>query len=388
MNKIIILDNILRYNEGNCFNTGWLYEIFGYLISNISTIKVQAALGENNKNFYYEIYSALGINEVSKTSWIDIYNMKNNDDTVQIVKKYFENSLVIVYEMHPFLQEAFDILKIPYIKLMCHPIRFLDDIFFGITASDKSVFQKLKKYKADENHWKLEAAFMKAQTARKDFCNEINIKSDSCVFFAQTIMDCSLLDNSRMVSFFDYKERFMEIYNSYSHLYYKIHPCQNNKEVIKFIKSLDRASILYSDDIATYDLIATDKVKKYFSISSGALYEAKIFGKDVEYFLHQPFMFINDYPDDNYKYENTYVPIFKDYWQSSFWADILEGLIPIDKNVPPDIHINFTNKFRNIINLTWGFKDINSVYFNNFENSMKNLKRNKFLSFIRGKYDR
>lgn len=372
MNKIIILDNILRYPEGHCFNTGWLYEIFGYIIKNVTNITVQSALANSNKSFYYEIYNALNIRDITKTSWIDIYNIENNEKTLSIVKKYFDNSLVIAYELHPFLQDAFNKLSIPYIKLMCHPVRFMDDIFFGITSSNRDVFNKLKKYQANEEDWGLEAAFIKAQTARKDFCNEIDLKPNSCVFFAQTVMDCSLLENNRMVSFFDYKDKFMKIYNQYEHLYYKIHPCENNKDYINFIKTLDRATILYPQDIATYDLIATDKIKKYFSISSGALYEARIFGKETEYFLKQPFMFINDYADENYQYENTYIPVYKNYWQPSFWADILEEFFPTRKYVV-DVNGDFKNKLRSIINLSWGYKDINSVYFNNFENRVNKV---------------
>lgn len=392
MDKIIILDNILRYPDGHCFNTGWLYEIFAHIIGNVAEIEIQPALKDSNKAFFDEIYEAIDIKKVSKTSWIDIYNAKNNEKTLEIVKKYFDKSLVISYELHPFLQDAFDKLEIPYIKLMCHPVRFMDDVFFGVTSSNKNVFARLKKYQANEAEWKLESAFMKAQTARKDFCNEIDLKPNSCVFFAQTVMDCSLLSNNKMVSFFDYKDRFMQIYEEYDHLYYKIHPCENNKSVIKFINGLKKASILHTEDINTYDLIATDKIKKYFSISSGALYEARIFGKETEYFLKQPFMFINDYADENYQYENTYIPVYKNYWQQSFWADILEEFFPTRKDVV-DVNGDFKNKFRSIINLSWGYKDINSVYFNNFENNVnetinKVLIKNKksFLNFLRSKY--
>lgn len=376
MNKVIILDNILRYKNGNCFNTGWMYEIFGFLIKQVSNIKVQKSLEDDNKNFYDEIYKALGINVVDENSWISIYNAKNNEISLNIIKRYFESSLVIAYELHPFLQEAFDILNIPYLKFMCHPVRYMDDIFFGITSNNKSVFSKLLAYKTDENAWRLQSAFLKANTARKDFCGEIKLNENSCVFFAQTNVDCSLLDKNKIVSFFDYQEQFMDNYNKYNHLYYKVHPCAQNKEVIKFIKSLKNASILYPSDITAYDLIATDKISKYFSISSGALYEAKYFGKNIEYFLHQPFMFVNDYNDDNYEYKNTYVPVYNDYWHPSFWANILEDFCKTNKNIN-DIELNFKNKLRSILNLTWGFKDIDSVYFNNFEEYVKTKFKNK-----------
>ena len=158
----------------------------------------------------------------------------------------------------------------------------------------------------------------------------------------------------------------MELYNQYDHLYYKIHPYAQNKMVLDFIKTLPKASILYPNDISAYDLVATDRVKKYVSISSGALYEARYFGKDVEYFLHQPFMFVNDYKSENeYNYKNTFVPVYKHYWQPSFWADILKDYIEITKTVPKDVDEPFHNTFRKIINMTWGYRDYSSVVVNN-----------------------
>ena len=391
--KIMIMSDVLKHSYGICYNTEWLYEIFKYIFSSYSDVEVFSLNKENPTDFYHKFYELIGVNE---GDWFNLTTMGNNPNTLKLVEEKFKNCFIIAFELEPIIQKAFDELKIPYIKMMNHPIRYLDDIFFGITSSEKDIFNKIKNYQVDANLWKLKAAIMKAETARKDFCKEINIIPNSCVFFAQTNLDSSLLDKDKVVSFFDYKNRFMELYNQYDHLYYKIHPYQKNQDVIDFIKTLSNASILWPNDISAYDLLATDRVKKYVSISSGALYEARYFGKDVEYFLHQPFMFVNDYKSEaEYNYKNTFVPVYKDYWQPSFWADILKGYIEITETVPEDVDEPFHNTFRKIINMNWGYRDFSSVVVNReiprigeiFNRLKKKTKLHKLLHFywLRGK---
>lgn len=360
--KIMVMSDVLKFDDGICYNTEWLYEIFKYIFGAYADVKVLSLNKENPAEFYNAFYEMIGI---KRGDWFALTHKENNEKTLKLVQEKFKDCFVIAFELQPIMQKAFDALKIPYVKMMNHPIRYLDDIFFGITSGEKSIFEKIKTYQADTNLWKLKAAILKAETARKDFCKQIKIKPNSCVFFAQTNVDCSLLDGDRVVSFFDYLDRFMELYDQYDHLYYKVHPCESNQQVISLIKTLPKASILYPNDISAYDLLGSDRVQKYVSISSGALYEAKYFGKEVEYFLHQPFMFVNDYKSEKeYDYKNTFIPVYKHYWQPSFWADILKDYIAITKPVPKDVDEPFHNTFRKIINMNWGYPDYSSVVIN------------------------
>ena len=57
-------------------------------------------------------------------------------------------------------------------------------------------------------------------------------------------------------------------------------------------------------------MLSRNEIKKVVAISSSVLYEAKFFGKDIEY-LYQPVI------DENY------IIIYKEYFNTSFWIDIL-----------------------------------------------------------------
>ncbi len=381
VNKVIVCGNILRYINGQAFDTPLLYPIFKYLLGAYSNVEITKFHGNISKNFVKSFYSALGIEKQLPKSWIDIYNMNNNDNSLKVISDYFSGSLVIAFELHPILQKGFDILNIPYVKLMNHPIRYMDDIFFGITSSSIDTFHKLRKYEISDQYYYKYAMLLKAESGVKEFLGKVKIPENSAVFFAQTNVDCSLLNGNKIVNLFDYKEKFLEICNSYSNVYYKIHPFDKNREVIKFVNSIPNVKILYPNDINVYDILSNDNVKKCFSISSGSLYEAKYFGKSVEYFLKQPFDFVNDFQDGEvFDYKNTYIPIYKTFWKISFWCDVLSEYLPCDKEFV-DIDVDFSNKLRRIFGLTWGYVDCDSVFVKDYLNEI--LINNSFSYKIR-----
>lgn len=386
MQKIVILDNFLRYNDGQAFNTPWMKALFDYIFS-YSNLKVEQIYGDNAQDLYQKLYKAFEYKNIEKASWIKLYKQEHNEDSLNIIKENFSNSLVIAFELHPLMQFAFDKLNIPYIKLMVHPIRYMDDIFLGITSSEKSIFEKIKNYQVDDNYFYQNAMFLKAKAGVSEFCKKFYIEPDSAVFFAQTNMDCSLLDGSRIVNLLDYKDQFEQICKTYNKVYYKIHPVEKNEDIIQFVKSFKNVQILYPHEINVYDMLSCSNVKKCFSISSGAIYEAKYFGKEIEYFLGQPFKFVNDYKNENeYNYKNTFVPIYKIFWQPAFWADILQDYIPVDKPIPQNTNENFSNKLRGILGLTWGYNDNSSVHTENrlhyLENELNKANKNKIAKLL------
>lgn len=361
--KVVVIGNILRYKDGLAYDTKWVYFLFKYLIGSISNIQIEYKHDDKTTAFYKSLYSILGYEHVTDETWIEIYNANNNEKTLNLIKKEFDQSLVIAFELHPFLQQAFDLLGIPYIKTLVHPIRYMDDVFLAFTSSEKIIFDRFEKNKIDVHNYYQAASFIQAETAVLEFINQINIKPNSAVFFGQTDMDSALLENNHLHSFFEYKERFLDIVNQYDHVYYKVHPYKKNAKVLAFMRKIKKVTILYPHEINMYDLLSSDNIKKCFSISSGALYEAKFFNKEIEYFYKQPYMFVNDYLNNDFKdYKEIYIPIFKDNWQPSFWAKILENYIPINKEIPQDNNEIFSNKIRRILKMRWGYKDNSSVY--------------------------
>ena len=112
-NKVIITGNVLRYPHGQTYDTPWLYPMFKYLLNSFSNVYVEMFHYDIAKEFYKKFYKSMNIENPSVHSWIDIYNQDNNETSLRIISEYFQDSLVIAFELHPILQKGFDILNIP-----------------------------------------------------------------------------------------------------------------------------------------------------------------------------------------------------------------------------------------------------------------------------------
>lgn len=359
--KIRFLAEVLRYKEGFSINQGWLESIFSCTVERATQHSIDSISKRELRYLQSEVFKCYNIAGFANDTWLSLYNLSPNDRLLDVINGLFSESLVICFELHPLIQKSFDALHIPYLKLIWHPVRYLDDIFFGMSSNVPAIYEKLLRYKASEFLFRQYAGILKAETYLNEFGRGLRIHENSCVFFGQSNVDCSLIDGNRILNFFNFKDKFMEDIKQYDHVYYKIHPCDGkNDEVIRFIRSVKHAEVLSPHDIDFYDLISSDNIKKCFAISSGSLYEARLFGKDVKYYYKQPFMFVDDYQCKAYDMANTFIPVYKSFWQPSFWADILSVYFSVETDTPY-IEEHYSNRLRRILRLSWGYYDCSSV---------------------------
>ncbi len=359
--KIRFLAEVLRYKKGFSINQGWFDSVFSNIIKAAVNVCVDELGRDELENIKREIFHCYRFHDIPKEGWFELYNADVCDKLLDIVNVSFKNSFIIAFELHPLLQKAFDVLNIPYIKMMWHPVRYMDDIFFGMASNEERVYSKILKYKVDEFLFMQHASILRAEARLNEWCRRIRVKENSCVFFAQSNVDCSLIRGNSMLNFFDFRDEFLDDIKSYDHVYFKIHPVNRNEEVIKFIRTIRKAEILYPLDIDFYDLLASTNIRKCLAISSGSLYEARFFGKEIKYYYKQPFMFVNDYGSEQYKISDTFIPIYKTFWQPKFWADILSDHFSPCQHIP-EVHEEYSNKLRRMLRMSWGYNDCDSVY--------------------------
>jgi len=376
ISSVKFLGSVLRSKDGFALNQRWIEYCLIPAIEEGVNIKVPLMPREELSHIHRVVYESNGIalEDIEASSWVDLYTKEPSKDVQEVLKRYFENTLVIAFELHPLIQKSFDILGITYIKLMNHPVRYMSDIFFGMTSNNENIHKKMLKYQTDEFIFKQHAGILQAEHSVNDIAKRISIKENSCIFFGQTNVDCSLIDGNRILNFFDFKDEFLRDIAPYDHVYFKVHPYGKNEDVLEFVNSIEKISILKPHDINFYDLISSENIKECFAISSGALYEARLFGKKVKYYHKQPFFFVSDYQDGNYDIKETFIPIYKTFWQPYFWGEILDEFF--DKNTSVKNHNEFyPNKLRRILKLNWGYYDSDSVeqYYKN-KDLMRHIK--------------
>jgi len=259
----------------------------------------------------------------------------NNDIWInQLLNSFVKDSKVRIYfEKKDKLNSDETILN-----LSIHPLRFADDIFFNFETNDEKIKEKLKKYEVNYDQFYHYADTVKATCLKTLKRNDI--KENSILLVGQTQEDKVIFNGTKYLTLLDYIEEIKHLSQKYSHIYFKPHPyAKNNKEIFKLLKKEFKNISLVYDNV--YHLLSNEHISHVVGLNSSVLYEAKYFKKEVT-FLYKPY----------FDFQNNDVGIYGDYFNSSFWADILDVE---DTNISLPF---FQNRLRKSINDFWGYNEI------------------------------
>lgn len=356
INKILISSDLLRpliEPNGNIeyFHKARLdkyYYALCYQIQEAVNIPVEKFSFDNTDFNFLKFYSLCDMELKDIYSWLKIYDLENIPQVaIDYYKKYISDSLVIYHEAPNIIKRIHDILNIPYIDLNVHPIRFLDDNFWGMTTNNCEIFNKLKKYQVDERSFYLYANLIKAQVKS---WTDSKILPNSLLFTGQTNIDKSLYSNGNAMTIFDFEDKLKQFGNKYSKVYYKAHPYNDNLgQIRQFLKQFD-----FIEEISEnfYKLCADSNISAVASITSGTLYEAKYFGKE-SIFLGEPYVHLDYSKNCNFN-KNTTLSIYNDFLNPVFWMDILSDILEVNPNVQPIILPHRSNEIRTAFGDYWG----------------------------------
>lgn len=356
MNKILISSDLLRPlvdSNGHIeyFHKARLdkyYFSLVYQISQAVNVPVEKFSYTNTDFDMFKFYSLCNTELRDVYSWLRIYDLQDiPNDAVEYYKKYIENSLVIYHEAPNIIKKIHNILNIPYIDLNVHPIRFLDDNFWGMLTNNEHIFNRIKKHQIDERSFYIYANLIKSQV--KSWYDS-KIEPDSLLFTGQTNIDKSLYSNNKAMTIYDFEDKIKEFGEKYSKVYYKAHPYNDDlKNIYEFLEQFDFVNII---DENFYKLCSDENIKAVASITSGTLYEAKYFNKE-SIFLGKPYINLNY--DKNCEYsEFTTLSIYNEFLTPQFWADILQDVLDVKTNIVPLVLPHRTNEIRTAFGDYWG----------------------------------
>lgn len=258
----------------------------------------------------------------------------NNKWLNQLFSTFIKNSTTKLYfEETDRLKES-----TPILNLSIHPIRFSDDIFFNFQTNSESLKVKLKKYEVNYNLFYHHADIVKATYLKSAKTN--SIKENSLLLIGQTEKDKVIFDGERHLSLLDYLPKIKELAAHYDAIYFKPHPyAKNSKSIHKTLKKeLGDVEVIHDN---VYHLLSNENILHVTALNSSVLYEAKYFRKEVTFLYKATFDF-----------ENEDIGIYGDYFNSSFWSDILD----IEDT---NISLPFVpNRLRKALNDFWGYNEI------------------------------
>jgi len=339
--RILVTGDILRPNDnrpGNQnLNINWFYNLFEFFIKTTTpTVPLQKLLSEtNSKAFDVELFYRLNGLEISVNNWAKLFDSSEvSKKAEEYFQDYFQETLVIGYELPKIFVTLMKKFDIDYIEFIIHPIRFVDDIFFGVLSSSESVMDRLKKYCLNVNLPYAIASMHKASISR---FKDLSIGANSGLLVGQTEVDRSLIDKGRMVSLLDYRDEIALVKENHDTVYFKPHPyAAKNKDLGDFLRKRDVRFV--EENI--YYLICQPNIQGIFAISSSVIEEAKYFGIEAKWFMG--------------KNECMHLPVFGGYFNSQFWKDILSCYCDIDNDVNIQIPEK-ASRLRDNLGWYWGY---------------------------------
>ncbi|NJL74654.1 MAG: hypothetical protein HC892_06075 [Saprospiraceae bacterium] len=297
VNRLVLTSDLLRVanpihkHEVIANHTKWMHKVLHQTIKYATRKELEIVEWEHGSSFDGdEVYALLGMPSVVE-SWIELYYQKEvPKEITDYFSPFFKDSLVIGFEISPFMIQIFKQLDVPCINLMWDPVRFMDDIFFCFTTNTPSIFERLVAYQLPQILIYQTADLLRARFLRQNPRFDI----EGVIIFGQTKVDRSLIKNTYLKKLEDYAAQIQAL-QQFGQIFFKPHPFDLESEArTAFFNQLQMQTL--RGEYNTYDLLCSEQIKHVAAISSGTLIEAVFFEKPSSMFNQGYYHFHSETP--------------------------------------------------------------------------------------------
>jgi hypothetical protein len=354
--KIIFTGDIFRSDHlGNGtqnININWLYSALKPCLELATSLSIEKQLFSREDVSLTQSGYQMIESEVSLEAWAKLFKYKELDQNFLMnVWLSFKNAIVIAFEIPEILRDALDTLGIPFVDLIIHPIRFLDDIIFGIRSNNRDLSQLFCQYLLPEESIRIQSGLVMATMSR---LNRLDISGKAALFAGQTTDDKVLINQDHFYQVSDFIDRFAEISANYDTLLIKAHPYSLDPfEVISISRLFSNCQIISEN---FYYLMSHDNIEAVYSISSSTSIEAKYLGKQGYHLTEYPFRFTEEFNEAEFKL-GSFFTVDDVIFSADFWREILSSLV----STTPSSGITLPKKPNRIRTSLRSFWDFNFV---------------------------
>jgi len=329
-------------------NIRWLHALIRRTLARTTGLPVEVI--QWGDGFDTEHFYALNDEEVSIDGWGRLYDCKDvSRDSIIQVAKVFRDSLVIGFELPNILKNALSYLGITWLNFIIHPIRCLDDLFLGCATNHEGIRRALLSHEHSFAQHESNVDLLQAMYMREPWPNVPRVDT---LFVGQVEHDSSVLLDGKFTNIATYVRNDPNLASDitkWRDILFKPHPVQKYDCGIFDIGIPFR--FINETNSNIYQLLSMPWLKKIITVSSSVGVEAKLFGKKVTW-LKGPFNKLNT--GDSLNDDETYFALREEILWGSFWADLLEGLVPVQNISSPRPPIP-SNAFRLSLNQAWGY---------------------------------
>jgi hypothetical protein len=291
---------------------------------------------------------------ISMDAWPKLfYHQDFSEEFLQQVWLNFRNSIVIAFELPELLKSALDNLNIPFIDIIIHPIRFLDDLVFGIRSNNREISQLLHNYLIPEESILIQAGIVMASMNR---LKRLDISGKVALFAGQTSDDKVLINDGKFHKVSNFLDKFSEISDSYDTLIIKSHPYSLDPFEAISISRLFNNCITVTDNF--YYLMSHENIEAVYSISSSTSIEARYLGKEGHHLAKYPFRFTDNFNEGEFQL-GSFFTVDDVIFSADFWRKILAPLVSTTSMTKVKIPKK-ANRIRTSLRSFWGFNFVDT----------------------------
>jgi hypothetical protein len=364
--RIIITSDLLRVTgekasrKGFATNTNFFAAMLTPQISAATHLPVTVLEWDDTSPFDGKaVYDAFGL-DANAANWARIFAADATDALCALFLPHVENSLVVGFEMAPLLQKILNRLDIPFVDIRWHPLRFLDDIFFGFSSNRSEVSAAIAPYALSGQEVDFHVGLHKATAIRRSAFNKKGPSYETLIV-GQTPFDASLIDDGRIVTLLDHEDKIAELAKLGS-IAFRPHPFSPHPSP-PLAAFLEHHSIPRVDsNIDMYALLCDESLQRVVGLSSGTLDEAAYFGLPVTRFIPERFRYL-PHVADAFQTDNevlVYTGVYHAFLSADFWADILQSTL--ERTWPNGNPIPFKpDRLRHVNGSYWGLLNTGGI---------------------------
>jgi capsule polysaccharide export protein KpsC/LpsZ/FMN phosphatase YigB (HAD superfamily) len=359
LQKVFITSDLLMTKESEQFsNLRWMSELLTFPIkeaTGLRPIRMTSSLSRTDMFSRIRFFEMSGIKlDISQTQFY-FDDTQINEQSLSYLSQFVpSDALIIGYELSEQTRRLLTKINVKYIDIWLHPIRFLDDILFGFSSNDDSIFAAIKKFEINEKLYELYATRFKIQSYKGYKRIDFPVAENSALFIGQTLEDKAVCRKGKMLNLLDFKKRFEELGAKFSTIYYSRHPYvkSGDEDILAYLATQPFAKIV---DWPAYQVLSHNNLKYVFSVSSSVVFEARAFGKKAD-FLFQPVINLS-----NQFGIRSYISIYQEFVSPHFWSQVLGSIFKVDEDAPRLMYLEGKDKLRDMLAFYWSYRHIDKT---------------------------
>jgi hypothetical protein len=350
--RIIVTGDFLRQRKTQAGvssqdgNINWLYHMIRPSLGLLCDLPIVSLTYDGGRDgLASEIYATNGMKPCFE-SWVELYGKKPSRKELALIYGKFAGSLVIAFELPEIIRTAFDILEIPYVDITIHPVRFMDDLLFGIRSNIATAIEAMSEFIVFDDEIRVSGGLAMAtlvRLPRLEVCAGDNV----ALFAGQTTDDKVLIKNGRLLDVDDFIPRLQELCANHEKVLVKPHPMAANNDFILALTRLFKNTFIVKDNF--YHLLSHDQISTVYSLTSSTSIEAAHLYKRGFHLSEYPYFFCEHSCSGG-----AFLSVRPEMYLPKFWSGIL-NLLGIETGEVNSIGIGAVpNRMRMSLRSYWG----------------------------------